>query len=53
MSDFLTFARGSTLSLAPTGLADLIESTLASVGITENVSVARRFDPELPRFGQT
>ena len=48
MKDLLTFTRVKVLTLAPTSLEDVIESSLSGMEIADGISVLRRYDPEIP-----
>ena len=48
MSDLLTFARVDALSLQPTNLENVIESSLSGIEINVCISVVQRYDPEIP-----
>ncbi len=49
ISDLLDFARLGTLSISPINLSEVIERTLSSVELREQVNVIREFDAELPQ----
>ena len=48
ITDLMAFSRVNAPSLSPTGLAEVIETTLSSMETRENVHTIRQFDPELP-----
>jgi signal transduction histidine kinase len=47
ITDLLNFARSTPLSVAPTDLAQVIEKTLQSLSIPENVQIVKQFGPNL------
>ena len=48
IADLMTFARVNAPSLSPTDLLEVLESALSGMEIDEDVSVAKRFDADLP-----
>ena len=48
ITDLMTFTRVNTPFLAPTILTEVIENTLSSLQVRENVHVAKGFAPDLP-----